>query len=400
MLKKRWVRIALVLGGIVVVAVLVANFPSPSEPGSTVGPINTALFDQGIYQFPHETWILAEDVQSLGWDEEQLKSAEEYFRSIDSAAMFVVHNGALVADWGDTSEKYLTQSIRKSLLSSLLGIAIDDGHFGLATTLEELEIDDSSPSLTPLHKQATIEHLLHSSSGINHSALYEPRHWKGVKENLGEIQPGTEWIYNNWDFNALGTIFEQATGSSIGEEFLSKISGPLMMEDFKVDDVVYVDQDALAERISGNSSDHQAFGFRMSTRDLARFGLLYLGKGNWDGQQVVPEEWVEQSTSNVVDIDIQGYGLYGFNWWVDQGDNRSFPNAELEVDAYYADGSRGHFLIIIPDLDLVIAHQVPTKGGLDSTSQIVRSIFDSPSVTFKEFGELVKRIVAAHPSNN
>lgn len=117
--------------------------------------------------------------------------------------------------------------------------------------------------------------LLLSRSGVYHSAIYEDFGWKRRKPARGSHAPGERWYYNNWSFNALGTIFERAAGRSIGDAFAEWIARPIGMQDFRAGDVGYLTRDAVTERIMGNASDHAAYMFHLSSRDLARFGLLY-----------------------------------------------------------------------------------------------------------------------------
>jgi CubicO group peptidase (beta-lactamase class C family) len=113
----------------------------------------------------------------------------------------------------------------------------------------------------------------------------------------GSHPPGTFWYYNNWDFNTLGTIYEQATGTGIYEALDRLIARPIGMQDYRPQDGVY---------FPGAASTHRAYPLRMSARDLARFGLLYLNKGAWAGKQIVPadiprEPWVcEASRANAL----------------------------------------------------------------------------------------------------
>ena len=109
--------------------------------------------------------------------------------------------------------------------------------------------------------------------------------------------PGTYWYYNNWDFNALGTIFEAKTGMPISEAFYKRIAKPIGMQDFGVADLYY---------IGGPISQHRAYRFEINARDLARFGLLYLRLGCWDGRQIVPRSWVEKSSH--ADEMVQAFG--------------------------------------------------------------------------------------------
>jgi len=168
--------------------------------------------------------------------------------------------------------------LRKSLLSALIGIEVEKGNIDLGATLGELGIDDNPPGLSDTEKQATIGDLIKARSGIYHAALYESPEMTANKPLRGSHPPGSYWHYNNWNFNALGTIFEQASDSTIYEEFDRRIARPLQMEDFEVTDFAYV---------GGTKSIHPAYPFRMSTRDLARFGLLLLAGGRWKNQQVV-----------------------------------------------------------------------------------------------------------------
>jgi CubicO group peptidase (beta-lactamase class C family) len=103
----------------------------------------------------------------------------------------------------------------------------------------------------------------------------------------GSHAPGTFWYYDNWDFNLLGTIREHATGTGIFDAFDQKIAKPIGMQDYRPQDGSY---------FRGEASIHPAYPIRMSARDLARFALLSLHKGNWAGRQIVPEGWVEEST--------------------------------------------------------------------------------------------------------
>jgi hypothetical protein len=98
----------------------------------------------------------------------------------------------------------------------------------------------------------------------------------------------------------------------------------------------------------------------MSTRDLARFGLLYLREGAWRDQQVVPADWVRESTA--AHSETGPDSGYGYMWWT--GVNGGlFPNVQVREHSYYASGYRGHRVIVLPYRDLVVVHRVDTDGG-------------------------------------
>ena len=110
--------------------------------------------------------------------------------------------------------------------------------------------------------------LLESRSGVYHEAAAESEEMSASRPARGSHPPGAFSYYNNWDFNTLGTIFEKLTGVKIFEAFTTEIADPIGMEDFSLEDCGYAYEEA--------KSRHPACNFRMSARDMARFGLLYL----------------------------------------------------------------------------------------------------------------------------
>jgi CubicO group peptidase (beta-lactamase class C family) len=105
---------------------------------------------------------------------------------------------------------------------------------------------------------------------------------------------------------------------------------------------------------------HPYYGFRMSTRDLARFALLFLREGRWRDQQIIPADWVRESTASHSERGPDSG--YGYMWWT--GVNGGlFPNVQVKEHSYYASGYRGHRAIVLPYRNLVIVHRVNTNGG-------------------------------------
>jgi CubicO group peptidase (beta-lactamase class C family) len=312
----------------------------------------------GQGRYPGKSWEWERDPR---WSAAKLGAARAYSKTIKTAAVMIVQHGAVIDEWGETARRFNCHSIRKSLLSALYGIEAAEGRIDLTRTLGELGIDDSPPALTAEEKRATVLDLLKARSGVYHPALYETEWMKATRPPRGSHPPGTFWYYNNWDFNALGTIFERQTGTKLFEAFKKLIAGPVEMQDYRVGD---------GEYFTGPDSVHPAYPFRMTARDLARFGLLYLRHGAWRGKQIVPENWVSESTKSYSDA---GYGEgYGYMWWVGR-------------DSYSARGAGGHYLWIIPSMDLVIVHRVNTDAPFEEVSP-------------GEFGRLLRLIVDAAPS--
>jgi CubicO group peptidase (beta-lactamase class C family) len=321
-------------------------------------------------RIPGKSWDRAATPESLGWSSDKLKLAREYAATISTAAVMIVVDGVVLDEWGETTRRYNVHSIRKSFLSALYGIHVKEGHIRLGATLAELGIDDNEPALSALEKQATIADLLKARSGIYHAALYETPGMAMARPARGSYPPGTYWYYNNWDFNALGTIFEQLTKTTIFEDFKRRLADALDMEDFRLEDGTYV---------RGKESVHAAYPFRMTARDMARFGLLFLRGGQWRDRQIVPREWVAESTRPYSNTGQTGG--YGYMWWVSSG-GPHFPSAFFKGEAFSAQGAGGHYILVVPYLDLVIVHRVNT---------------DDPKlfVTNSQFGHLVQLIMNA-----
>ena len=295
---------------------------------------------------PGQRWLRHPSPEAAGWSAEQLALARAHSKTIGSSAVLVVQHGLVVDAWGDTEQRILVHSVRKSLLSALFGIAVERGAIDLNKTLAELGIDDEPP-LTEQERSARVIDLLRSRSGIYHPAAAEPKSMKDGRPERGSQAPGARWWYNNWDFNALGTIFETLTGQSVFEAFLRQIAGPTGMERFRLEDGFYQHQPQL--------SIHKAYHFRMTANDLARFGLLFLRRGNWQ-RQIVPGAWVEESTRVHSETGRKNEG-YGYMWWI------GVPAHPDGLTSFSALGWGGHVLMVIPDEGIVVVHRVGTESG-------------------------------------
>jgi len=320
--------------------------------------------------YPGASWERVASAESVGWSSEGLKAAREYAGTINTEAVMIVVGGRVLDEWGPTATKFNIHSIRKSLLSALYGIHVADGEIDLSLTMKNLGIDDNEPSLTEVEKQATVHDLLKARSGVYHPALYETAGMAAARPPRHSHAPGTFWYYNNWDFNTLGFIFEHLTKTNLFRDFKARIADPIGMEDFQVGDTQYV---------SGADSVYPAYPFRMTARDMARFGLLFLRNGRWGWRQIVPASWVAESVTSY--SDAGNSGGYGYLWWI-AVDGRHLPGVTMPEGSYSARGAGGHYILVIPSYDLVIVHRVNT----DIQGRSVRSA---------EFGHLVKLILDA-----
>lgn len=300
--------------------------------------------------------------EDSGLDAAKLDSLDNFLTEVGSSSLMIMIDGKIAHQYGDITKKHTVHSIRKSLINSLYGIAIEEGLIDTTATLEDLKIDDIE-GLTKQEKQATIADLLKSRSGVYHAsgAVSE-----GMLHNMpkrGQYAPGEHFYYNNWDFNVLGYILEKATDQTIYKLFEEKIAGPIGMQDYNGEFTEIDGENPNAEipktdgfyQIESSKSKYPAYHFRLSSRDMARYGLLYLQKGNWNGNQIVPEKWIEASTTPY-SITNSGYGIaYGMLWFV------LYPHENRSTKSFYHTGTGVHMLGVYPGKNMVLIHRVDTE---------------------------------------
>lgn len=298
-------------------------------------------------------WQQYAEPELAGWSTEKLKEALDYAEDLNSVAVMVVYKGKVVIAWGDLKTNFKCHSIRKAFLSALYGIYVDRGIIDIDKTLYELGIDDVNP-LTDIEKQATVKQLLQSRSGIYLPTMGDGASMIANKPERDSHMPGDHYHYNNWGFNALGIIFQQETGNGIFDEFTINISNPLGMEDFSSENM---------EMRTADYTKHGYYFFRMSSRDLARFGVLYQEKGMWNGERIISEDWIRKSTRSYSNT---GHGGYGYLW-------KTFPKSESlkygfeslsNYDVYSITGIGVHMLAVVPGLDLVFVNRYDSDNSI------------------------------------
>lgn len=304
------------------------------------------------------------------WSTEGLARAEEWTRAYAPTAVVIRQDGQPAAAWGEPAHKVNVRSVRKSLLSALYGIAIADGTIRLDQTLDELGIDDRPPSLSEAEKTATIRDLLMGRSGVYHPAAYESLRMAANRPPRGSHPPGSFWYYNNWDFNALGGIYRRLAGQDVFDGFDERVAKPIGMQDYSPSDGAFAYDPC---------SDFPAYTMRLSARDLARFGELYLNRGVWAGNQIVPGHWVDDSTRPLSRAD---FGLdFGYLWWMLRTDDCGEQPAL--AGTFMALGLGGQALAVVPSLRLCVAQLVDVAEGQESIGGA------------QEFKVLLHRIAAA-----
>jgi CubicO group peptidase (beta-lactamase class C family) len=326
--------------------------PTVAAPSYTFDEV--VQYDPRQDYVPEQRWGRLASPEQAGWSRERLDAVKAFAEEIHSDALLVVHDGLVVLDFGDITSKFALHSVRKSLMSVMYGIYHDRGVLDTAKTLKELAIEDVG-GLTEGEKHAKVSDILTSMSGVYHTAAYETQGMRERRPEREAYRPGEHWFYNNWDFNVLSTIFNEQTKIDFFDAFARDLATPLGMEHFHVDDTRY--------RYEREKSDHPAYLFRMSALDLARIGLLYVRKGEFNGKQVVSKDWIDRSTSALhVWDETKPTAGYGYMW-------------KVTDDGFYAAGRGGQRLFVVPKHDLVIAHLVDTTGRKRVKNSDVRTLY-------------------------
>jgi CubicO group peptidase (beta-lactamase class C family) len=280
------------------------------------------------------------------WDTPALDAFRALARDLEVKGLVALHRGDVLVSWGDVAAADRIASCRKSFLSALYGIAVRDQKIDLDQTLAQVGIDDYQP-LSAVERSATVRQLLMARSGVYIPSSAETPAMKAMRPARGSHPPGTFWYYNNWDFNALGEIYQRLTGRSVFAAFEHEIAGPLGFQDFDPERHARFGYDADAPRFP-------AYNLWLSARDMARFGQLYLQQGGWKGRQLVPADWVSLSTRPVSATGRDGIlSGYGYLWWGDLDPRRS----GLPPGSYAAAGNGGRYIVVMPAIDTVVAIQ-------------------------------------------
>ncbi len=290
-----------------------------------------------------EPWKTVGDVAAAGWSSAKLAEMEAKLYPMATTSMMVAQGGEIVYRYGNLSDVSYLASARKSILSMLFGRYVAEGKVDLDMTIGEIGVEEED-GLLPLEKTAKVKDLLTSSSGVYHAAGSP-----GGNENTperGKTKPGSVFLYNNWDFNVLGAIFEKRTGKTVFQALKEDLADPLGFENFDIN----------RQRMMGyeNQSRYLAYHLFLSARDMARLGQLMLQWGKWGGRTIVPESWIAESTEMRFTPEQtkskEGLG-YGYLWWLPTSNDPSFKGAFL------MNGNFGQFVLCLPAIDTVVIHR-------------------------------------------
>ncbi len=313
---------------------------------------------QGSSPFPGKDWERIEKPESIGYSSARLQALRSWLQSLDTTAMMVAVGGRSLFEYGDLAHLSYLASVRKSVLAIMYGKYVENGTIPLGKTLRELEFTDVG-GLMPQELEATIEDLVTARSGVYHPASNSGDDTASAPPR-GSQRRGAYFLYNNWDFNAAGAAFEKLTGREIYDALGTDLAAPIGMQDF----------DRSAQKKSGDTTRSQYLAYHMflSTRDMARVGLLMSRGGDWNGKPVASRDWVRRISSLVTPVNEMNpprhrslasgdrWG-YGYLWWVWDAPNSPGPFQ----GAYTGIGAGGQYITVLPQLNMVVAHKTDTQ---------------------------------------
>ncbi|BFH62803.1 serine hydrolase domain-containing protein [Paenibacillus azoreducens] len=300
------------------------------------------------------------DPKSLGMDPEKLSELEPVIKSEYSNINGIV----IVRDGFIAYEKYFNgcgpddahhvASVTKSIMSALIGIAVDTGYI---KNVDQKVLDffpEYVPDAADRQKQEiTIRHLLTMTAPYPFADWQEPLDklcmqpdWvKYTLDMLGQKGTIGDFKYSTAGAHLLSAIITRSTGKSAREFANERLFKPIGMKeipDFEMKSFGF--DDLFGKNVKGwvkdpNHNSTGGWGLTLSPRDMGRFGFLYMNRGIWDNHQVISETWIDESTTMTPNN-------YGYLWWLREEDG---------IFAYVALGDGGNVICCIPNKDLVIA---------------------------------------------
>jgi CubicO group peptidase (beta-lactamase class C family) len=269
---------------------------------------------------------------------------------VDMHGILITRKGYIVAEqyysiYFDKNTEHVIHSCTKSFTSALFGIALSEGYIaGIDARMVDYFPEYDIENLTNSKKDIMLEHMLTMSSGLDWDELdfpySDPRNtyyqWRNSDDHIQfildrpmEYSPGEIQNYNSGLSDLLSVIIQKTTGVRTDSFAIEKLFNPLGIDDF------YWPVDVKDYAMGGG-------GMRMNTRDMARFGFLYLNEGQWDGKQILPAEWVGESQEKHLPFQHISNYYYGYQFWISS------------FGMYAAVGYGGQWIMILPDYELVV----------------------------------------------
>ena len=325
----------------------------------------------------------------------------------------IIRNGFLVTDYYKypfkKGDKHIIHSVTKSVLSALIGIAIDKGYI---KSVKERVINFFPEKLSFKKgeelKNITLEHLLMMSSGLKTEDNWRYK-WKG----LTKMRTQDDWVHYLLNLpveKESGKEFDYSNGVSYLISALLFKATKIKPQDFAqryLFDPLGISKSDVKWSLDPRGVHIGWGGMHMRPSDMAKFGLLFLNKGVWDGKQVISREWIEESTKTRLKSDL--YENYGYQWWngpamykLEKSWRHKWNYTMVKSDPienyYMAVGFMGQFIYVVPDRNMVIVFtsHLPVEGGQNFIPKALVDEYILPSVVsnspLKEKKEVLQKL--------
>lgn len=329
--------------------------------------------------------------ESQGVSTEILDNAMTYLannaRGAGADETLVIRNGYVLWPGSNIDAYHTIYSGTKAFTTTVLGLLIQEG------TISSIDdpVVDYYPELDdryPAYAGITFRQLANFTAGYNaDDTAAEDMKWGDPRGYLEPISPhtlpGETFNYFDPAIHQLGNILTLASGETLEVIFRSRIATKIGMTRWEWKHCGYSDGGAGNDVVATflNPSGIYGGGIHTSARELARFGLLYLNRGQWNGEQLITASWVDQATTNQVSTSLEANGhdargQFGYMWWTN---GRGVDGSRLWTSAppktYSLHGGSRNFCFVVPEWNMVIVRMSPP--GLDAMPALGTPVWDT-----------------------
>ena len=354
------------------------GFASAATP--TEGQLVPLPVQKADTVWPNGTWPRGETPPALASVLNDIIEGTKPGTPSDARALLVIKDGELIGEryaegFGPTT-RFQSWSMAKSIVHALVGILVRDGQIDIYAPAKvprwNRKVNDTRAAIT-------VENLLRMESGLTFSESYTDPETSNVLQMLFgrgrldtaeyaagqvlEAEPGTLWNYSSGTANILSGIVRDTIGANSAQDYRDFMSESLFQ---RIGITSAIPEFDAAHNFIGSSYVH------MTAQDWARFGLLYLRDGVWDGKRILPEHWADHARLPTP----SAHGAYGAHFWlnaVNPETGQPAISSRVPVDAFMPRGFGAQVVLLVPSLDLIIVYLGQTY---DDASPVVEAIDD------------------------
>lgn len=279
---------------------------------------------------------------------------------IEHHSFMLVRHGKVVAEgWWDpiqASDRHNQYSVSKTFLSTAVGFAVQEKKLSLDDRVVSFFPEKTPDSIPPFLQDLRVKDLLIMAVGQDPAPrfTFETTDWiRAFLATPLKYEPGSRFLYNSYGSYLLSAVLQQATGQRLTDYLEPRLFQPLGIRGA-------VWEKGAADIPAGG------WGLHVTTEDMAKLGLLYLQKGNWNGRQLLPAAWFDEATASHIlphpEMPVAGRRSsdweqgYGYHLW------------RSRHDSYRADGAYGQFILVLPEQDAVVA--LTARNTVDAQRQL------------------------------